>query len=475
MNPRKRTKAASASVESITSAPPAKKRSRTDSATSLQSKSKSVKPRVQQSGTDSVKPRAQHSRTDSVRSGVVLQREPRCPEATAVQRGTCSALAVGEGDAGQLGLGQDVMDCQRFRPVTLDGAVVVEVAAGSMHSVCLTAEGKVYCFGCNDESALGYVTEEEDAEFRPVSIPGLPDRIVQIAAGDSFSGALSDDGRVFLWGTYRDSSGQIGLMEPGVVQRTPSQLQLPVEVVQLVAGSNHVVMLTAQGHVYTAGNGEQGQLGRVAEMFSQRGGRRGLEYLLTADRVYLGGRNRRLLFDRVWAGTFCSALRAVDSGQVFLFGLNNYCQLALETKELIVWTPTLSRAFSQIKVEQFVGSLHHSIVRDSCGAVYTLGRYEDGRLGVPDLTCDLQQPTVVPALAGVVCCNVSASGYVSMAVSTAGDLYTWGMGTTGQLGHGDDEDRTQPATVQGKHIKDKKVLMVSAGGTHTLALVVASE
>lgn len=37
-----------------------------------------------------------------------------------------------------------------------------------------------------------------------------------------------------------------------------------------------MVMLTLEGNLYTVGTGEQGQLGRVAEIFSNRGGRQGL-------------------------------------------------------------------------------------------------------------------------------------------------------------------------------------------------------
>lgn len=35
-------------------------------------------------------------------------------------------------------------------------------------------------------------------------------------------------------------------------------------------------MLTADGELYTLGSGEQGQLGRVPELFANRGGRQGL-------------------------------------------------------------------------------------------------------------------------------------------------------------------------------------------------------
>ena len=41
-------------------------------------------------------------------------------------------------------------------------------------------------------------------------------------------------------------------------------------------GNDHVVLLTLDGNLYTSGSAEQGQLGRVPEHFSNRGGRKGL-------------------------------------------------------------------------------------------------------------------------------------------------------------------------------------------------------
>lgn len=44
----------------------------------------------------------------------------------------------------------------------------------------------------------------------------------------------------------------------------------------LTSGNDHLVMLTTDGDLYTLGCGEQGQLGRVPELFANRGGRQGL-------------------------------------------------------------------------------------------------------------------------------------------------------------------------------------------------------
>ena len=73
-----------------------------------------------------------------------------------------------------------------------------------MHSLCVTAEGKVFSWGCNDEGALGRVTEDEDECMSPGEVD-IPAKIVQVSAGDSHSAALSDDGKVFVFGIFRVS------------------------------------------------------------------------------------------------------------------------------------------------------------------------------------------------------------------------------------------------------------------------------
>ena len=62
---------------------------------------------------------------------------------------------------------------------------------------------QVYTFGCNDEGALGRPIADEDTEpFSPGKVP-LADKVVQISAGDSHTAALTDEGKIFVWGTFR--------------------------------------------------------------------------------------------------------------------------------------------------------------------------------------------------------------------------------------------------------------------------------
>ena len=53
------------------------------------------------------------------------------------------------------------------------------------------------------------------------------------------------------------------------------------------SGNDHLVMLTVGGDLYTLGSGEQGQLGRVPELFANRGGRQGLGRWLFVFNLFL--------------------------------------------------------------------------------------------------------------------------------------------------------------------------------------------
>lgn len=110
-------------------------------------------------------------------------------------------LVFGQGDVGQLGLGEEVVE--KTRPAVVPGYQdIISVAAGGMHNVCLRQTGEVLTFGCNDEGALGRDTSKDGSETEPGSVE-LPNKAIQVTAGDSHSAALLEDGRIFAWGSFR--------------------------------------------------------------------------------------------------------------------------------------------------------------------------------------------------------------------------------------------------------------------------------
>ncbi|KAI9556936.1 hypothetical protein GHT06_016730 [Daphnia sinensis] len=382
------------------------------------------------------------------------------------KRGTGMVLSMGQGDVGQLGLGPDVLE--KNRPALVDQVKdVIDVVAGGMHTVCLTSKGEIYTFGCNDEGALGRDTSEEGSEFEP-GLVNLPGKATLISAGDSHTAALLEDGRCFIWGTFRDSHGPMGLNESGS-QKLPVPILEGIPMTQIASGADHLVCLSSDGQVYTCGCAEQGQLGRVAEVFSNRGGRKGKNYLLTPQPVALGKGKKRVVIDSVWTGSYATFARAKDTGLIYVFGLNNYNQLGLPSQDAR-FQPEVSDGFKGHRWQSISCGQHHTLALDENGQVYSLGRKEYGRLGMGADAKDLAVPTPIPALQSHKCVDVTAGESVSLAVTESGMAYSWGMGTNGQLGLGHEDDVLEPTTIKGKQLENRLVFLASAGGQHTVLL-----
>ena len=60
----------------------------------------------------------------------------------------------------------------------------------------------MYTFGCNDEGALGRKVNDDDECMSPAKVD-MPVKVLSVSAGDSHSAALTRDGHVFIWGTFR--------------------------------------------------------------------------------------------------------------------------------------------------------------------------------------------------------------------------------------------------------------------------------
>ncbi|XP_063968532.1 regulator of chromosome condensation-like [Lytechinus pictus] len=382
-------------------------------------------------------------------------------------------LAFGQGDVGQLGLGEDIMERKKPTLVNLDGAKrVVDVVAGGMHTVCITQDGEVYTFGCNDEGALGRDTSEDGSEFSSGKV-SLDAKIIQATAGDSHTAALTEDGKVYAWGTFRDGTGPIGLTVDGL-KKTPYLIPLDETFVQIASGNDHLCLLTNSGEIYTMGCGEQGQLGRIAECFSIRGGRKGVSILLEPS-VVICKRVRgkgKVLFDGVWCSNYCTFARVKGAGVIYGWGLNNYHHLGLE--DIKSWfTPQPIPSFNDIKVESISGGQHHSILLDKEGHMYANGRTNYGRLGLGEDCEESHIPTLISTVKTEKFTNIGCGASVSLGCTDTGDVYAWGMASNLQLGNGDeDEDLHVPTKITSKQLEVKKGIKVAAGGQHTVILAV---
>ncbi|KAK9820428.1 hypothetical protein WJX72_010230 [[Myrmecia] bisecta] len=405
---------------------------------------------------------------------------------------------MGDGDCGQLGKGEDFMEAPRPTPSAIEGKQVVQVAAGGMHTVALADSGEVYTTGVNDEGALGRETAGElwetsgAAQGKPtdsytwgrVQMPTAHGPVVQVSAGDSHTAALTNQGYVYAWGTYRDSSGVYGFTPDTKIAVLPTLVYSPVtpadRIVKIASGADHVVALTEGGQLYSWGTGQQGALGRVGPRLAEHTAKATLlqPHPVPFFKHHRGVSAKHTIVD-FSCGTYGTFALTAD-GHVFAWGLNNYGQLALPGQEPI-WTPALVKALEGRDIVGIRCGQHHTLALTKDGRLLAFGRPTYGRLGrqAANVSSDeaVPEPAPVDGLDGVKVAGMAAGLAVSGCVSEAGDAYCWGFGDSHQLGKGDDDaDEVVPRRIaETKRFSNRRVLQLEFGGQHAVLLTVARD
>ncbi|KAI4830772.1 hypothetical protein KUCAC02_002385 [Chaenocephalus aceratus] len=167
------------------------------------------------------------------------------------------------------------------------------------------------------------------------------------------------------------------------------------------------------------------------------------------------------------AGQYCTFVISSD-GSVRACGKGSYGRLGLgdsnnqSTLKKLTFEP--HRAIK--KVSSSKGSDGHTLAFTTEGEVFSWGDGDYGKLGHGNSSTQKYPKLIQGPLQGKVVVCVSAGYRHSAAVSEDGELYTWGEGDFGRLGHGDSNSRNIPTLV--KDISN--VGEVSCGSSHTIAL-----
>jgi len=379
--------------------------------------------------------------------------------------------AWGRGRSGQLGDGtRKPVQKTPQKIEALDQERITDVACGSHHCLAVTQEGKVFQWGAchrfqgstpnfaekvampgmgewnerklkliEGSHALYYATQcptadagnevtylsPEVANFGafvskddlfPLQVPGLEhEKIISVSAGYSFSLAVAESGHLYSWGF--NEKRQLGLLHR-FNQETPVLVStlagLGVKIVKACCGQQHVIAMSSDGAVYSWGLGVLGQLGHGD---------------------------------------------CVDSG-----------------------LPRPIQYFEGHTVVDIACGSHHSVVVTSAGQVFTFGSSEYGQLGGETDAEDWQTayshlhgarsylgatPKPLPFdFDGLKVVKVSCGDLHSIVLCATGEIYTFGWGLNGALGHGDRRFQHFPRLVA--KLKGEKILCVDASSHSTI-------
>ncbi|CAL4080435.1 unnamed protein product, partial [Meganyctiphanes norvegica] len=168
---------------------------------------------------------------------------------------------------------------------------------------------------------------------------------------------------------------------------------------------------------------------------------------------------------QVEAGQYCTFVVHSDGG-VSACGKGSYGRLGLGDSNNQVSPRRLNLDARVRRVSSSKGSDGHTIALSTTGQVYTWGDGDYGKLGHGNNVTQKYPRLVAGPLNGKVVRWVSAGYRHSACVTQEGELYTWGEGDYGRLGHGDSTSRNVPTLVR----DISGVGQVVCGSAHTLAL-----
>ena len=132
--------------------------------------------------------------------------------------------------------------------------------------------------------------------------------------------------------------------------------------------------------------------------------------------------------------------------------------------------PSRKRSTSNVLRKNHNGGSNTGIdsVLDECSLVlFTWGRGEDGQLGLGD-SSDQDEPEYVDSLRGVGIRHIACGSGHTVVLSTEGEVYTWGRGDDGRLGHGDNGWKYVPRIT--RSLERQVVTKVTCGSYHTAAV-----
>ena len=178
-------------------------------------------------------------------------------------------FACGWNFYGQLGLG-DTTNRNTFTavPALPDDKVAKQMVAGKYHTMIITKDDKVFACGWNGAGRLGLDDTTDRNTF--TAVPALPDGKLakQVIAGYRHTMILAEDGTVFACG-YNEY-GQLGLGDNDDRNTFTIVSSLPGGKVakQVIAGSEHTIIIAKDNTVFGCGSNKYGQLGQEKILFN---------------------------------------------------------------------------------------------------------------------------------------------------------------------------------------------------------------
>ncbi|XFA98682.1 RCC1 domain-containing protein [Candidatus Izemoplasma sp. B36] len=349
----------------------------------------------------------------------------------------------GENSSGQLGDGTnhyiisplDITSAYQLA----EGEKIISFAVGSQATAAVTSFGRLFTCGYNGNAQLG--DKNVSQRFTPGEVTGITldqgDQIIKVSLGEYHGAILTQIGRVFTWGynTY----GCVGIGEEAlikvedIVEITDAfSLTGSDKIVQVDLRKYNSAAISEEGRVFVWGYNMHYELGdnTTNTSYSPK------EITSFFDFIDLE------IITQISVGGYHSSA-VTSTGRLFTWGYNAYGQLGDlstengETPNDVTANFVLSQ---EEKITNTSSSAYHSVAITSLGRVFTFGRNNNGQLGIDTMDYD---PHATPidisdrfSMVGIDLIEKSKLGIdTTMLISLTGRIYGFGLNNAGQIGN----------------------------------------
>ncbi|CAK9134724.1 unnamed protein product [Ilex paraguariensis] len=340
---------------------------------------------------------------------------------------------------------------------------VHHIACGVRHAALVSRQGEVFTWGEECGGRLGHGVRKDFTQ--PCLVESLAVCSVDfVACGEFHSCAVTMSGELYTWG---DGAHNAGLLGHGtdVSHWIPKRIAGPLEGLQVAmvsCGPWHTALITSTGQLFTFGDGTFGVLGH--------GDRENVSYPREVES--LSGLRTIAIACGVWHTAavveviVTQSSASVSSGKLFTWGDGDKNRLGHGDKEPRL-KPTCVSALIDYNFQKIACGHSLTVGLTTSGDVFTMGSTVYGQLGNPQ--SDGKLPCLVEdKLHGESVEEIACGAYHVAVLTSRNEVYTWGKGANGRLGHGDIEDQKTPTLVEA--LKDRHIKYIACGSNYTAAI-----
>ncbi|XWS34077.1 hypothetical protein CRYUN_Cryun21dG0008100 [Craigia yunnanensis] len=351
-------------------------------------------------------------------------------------------------------------------PKALESTLVLDVhniACGGRHAVLVTKQGEIFSWGEESGGRLGHGVEADVPHPKLIdTLSGM--NFESVACGEYHTCAVTVSGDLFTWGDGIHNSGLLGHGSEVShwIPKKVSDME-GIHVSYISCGPWHTALVTSGGQLFTFGDGSFGALGHGDH--SSTTIPREVETLsgLRTTRVACGVWHTAAVVDVLTESSDSVSPGSSSSAKLFTWGDGDKGQLGHGDKEPRLFPECVASMFDDNICRVACGH-NLTVALTTSGRVYTMGSSAYGQLGSP--AADGKVPTQVEGkIADSLVEEITCGSYHVAILTSKTEVYTWGKGTNGQLGHGDVADRNTPTLVD--FLKEKQVKSVVCGSNFT--------